>query len=220
MGIFMSHPKAILFFGFLFVTLSVVRAELILDTTANKSAPLALPSSSSSLATGPKGWSFTLAGGPWTITNVSWGLYGNIAGTADIGVRLYSGTSASGVPLEDSGTNNYSLNTIGSALYYDWSGLSWSLFAGTYTVAAYNPGGGTVTARLATTTDTMVTGTGVSSIGPTQTGNNYAVLVQGTSGAAAVPEPGTWAAAILLTAGAAWVGCRRRLNPAEASDQV
>jgi len=205
----MSRSLFALFLVFTFATIPGARAELLLDTTANKSAALALPSSSSSLATGPKGWSFTLVGGPWTITNVSWGLYGNIAGNTDIGIRLYSGTNTAAVPLEDSGTNNYNLNTIGSALYYDWSGLSWGLAAGTYTVTAYNPGGGTVTARLATTTNSMVTGTGVSAIGPTQSGNNYAVLVQGTSGAAPVPEPGTWAAAALLAAGATFALWRR-----------
>lgn len=205
----MRRSLCALFLGLTFATIPAARAELILDTTANKSAPLAVPSSSSSLATGPKGWTFTVVGGPWTITDVTWGLYGNASGTANVGVRLYSGAET--LPefvLEDTGTTNLSLNTIGTAQYYDWTGLSWALAAGTYTVAAYGATD-TVTPRIATTTNSMVTGTGVSVIGPTESDNNYAVLVQGTSGAAPVPEPGTWAAAALLAAGATFARWRR-----------
>jgi hypothetical protein len=187
------------------------QAAIVLDTTAGETAALTLPSTSSSLATGNKGWTFTVAGGPWTITDVTWGLYGNAAGAADVGVRLYSGSNPFGTVLEDTGTTNLSLNQIATAQYYDWAGLSWSLAAGTYTIVAYGSTDA-VTPRISTTSETMITAAGWGVTSSTQPANNYALLLQATSGSTPVPEPGTCAAAALLVGGAAFAPWRRRRN--------
>lgn len=172
------------------VTITQTQAAIVLDTTANESATLIVPASSGSLSSVAKGWSFTVVGAPWTITDVSWGLYANSSGTADMRVRLYNGIGVSGTLLESTGSNTVTLNPIASAQYYDWTGLSWNLTAGTYTIAAYYAGG-TVTPRIAATSQTMVADPSWSIIGPTEASNNYALLVQ-----ASIPEPSTFGLAL------------------------
>ncbi len=213
-------PYFLILFVFIFLTSTQTPAAIVMDTTSNKSATLAVPPTTGSLSSVAKGWTFTVVDGTWTINDVAWGLYANSSGTANMSVRLYSGSGVSGTLLESSVVNTLTLNPIGTAQYYDWSGLSWNVNPGTYTIAAYYSGG-TRTPRLAATSVTMVADPSWFVIGPTEAGDNYALFVQASSGTAAVPEPGQVASSMLLLAGiAGYLAYRRRMGAATEPDAL
>lgn len=183
----------------------------IVDDTAGLTATLNLPTVSSSLATGPGGYAFTVGPNAIILTNISFGIYGNAAGTANVGVSLYSSTGAGGTAIQTSGTTLLSINAIGTAQYYSYS-INWSLNANaTYTVAAYYTTGGTTTPRLATTSQTLSTDSSVTGLGfykgSSTTADQYAMRLQGTT---SVPEPSTMILAISTVLTLFLIGKRSR----------
>ena len=175
-------------------------AALVLDNTAAATATLQNPSASSSLATGPGGWVFSVSGAPYSVSDIVFGFYANSTGQSNLGVRLFSGSSTSGTALEDTGLGSYNLDTIANGgSYITWGGLDWSLAAGTYTLAAYGSSI-TTTPRLAVTSASLNAGGGITALnalkGSSTSSDNYAIYVQGVS--SSVPEP---SAIALLMAG-------------------
>lgn len=184
----------------------------IVDNTLGQTATLSVPGSSSSLATNSRGYAFTVGSSSVNLNSVMFGIYGNSSGTADVGVRLYQATGASGSAVQDTGTSLLSINTIGTALYYNYN-VNWTLAANTsYTIAAYYVLGGNVTPRLATTSQAVSLNSSVTGIGfydgSTTATNTYAVRFQGTT----VPEPSTYALAAI--AAASCVVTRKRMAKA------
>ena len=149
-----------------------------LNSTNFDAAALITSPNPSSLVDGPKGWTFavTKENGPLLINTVSFGLYGNAAGVANVGIRVYEGPTATGTPIYEVPAT--ARNLTAAPQYYDWSNLGWSLAADrTYTIAAFGTAG-TATPLLAATPQAMVVAPAITSLGPTQAGNNYAMLVK------------------------------------------
>jgi len=184
----------------------------IVDNTLGQTASLSVPGSSSSLATANRGYAFTIGSTPLSLSTVTFGIYGNASGTGSVGVKLYQATGVSGSAIQDTGTSSLSINAIGTATYYNYN-VNWTLAANTtYTIAAYYVSGGTVTPRLATTSQTMSLNPSVTGIGfydgSTIATNTYAVRFQSTT----VPEPSTYVLAAI--AAASCVVTRKRMAKA------
>jgi hypothetical protein len=199
-----------------------VLATTLFDNTSALGATVTAPGSSASLATAPRGVTFTVGANAITLNQATFGMYGNAVGNAGVGLRLYAGSNASGTALQTVSAFSVALTTIangGTLVTFNTSG--WSLTAGaTYTLAAYNDyavvGGstapGVVTPRLGTSTvssgswtsngltfSRFTAGTGAAS-------DNYYVALSGTI-ASGVPGAGF---ASLATLGLAGASRRRR----------
>ena len=133
----MKATPSILVFAALLIcgTSQTSSADVLLDNTINQTATLSLPSSSSSLATVNRVYSFTVGSTAINLESVTFGLYGNASGTANVGARLYSGLGSVSL-LEDTGTSLFTLSPIATASYYTFT-TNWVLNANTtYTVMA------------------------------------------------------------------------------------
>lgn len=193
-----------------------VLATTLFDNTSALGATVTAPGSSASLATAPRGVTFTVGANAITLNQATFGMYGNAVGNAGVGLRLYAGSNASGTALQTVSAFSVALTTIangGTLVTFNTSG--WSLTAGTtYTLAAYNDYGvvSDVTPRLGTSTvssgswtsngltfSRFTAGTGAAS-------DNYYVALSGTI-ASGVPGAGF---ASLATLGLAGASRRRR----------
>ncbi|MFH0909522.1 MAG: MBG domain-containing protein [bacterium] len=65
------------------------QAALVCDNTSNLTAAVSLPAGSSSLATAYRGYSIGVGSSACTVTSVTFAVYGNSTGTADLVFRLY-----------------------------------------------------------------------------------------------------------------------------------
>ena len=128
-------------------------AAVIFDNTSNLTAVLNAPGSSTSLATSPRGVTFTMGSTGYTLTSVTFGVYGNGSGTANVGLDLYSGNAASGTPLQTVAPASQSITTIAlGGTKVAFTGLNWTLNANTQYTVAINGASVTQTPRLALST--------------------------------------------------------------------
>jgi len=201
-------------FGFgLGLPTEAVASTILFDNTNALAATINSPGSSSSLATAHRGVTFTVGANAITLNQATFGMYGNVAGETFVGLRLYTGSIASGTADETLSAISVNLATIGDGgtkVTFNTSG--WTLDANTqYTVAATFAQSGT-TARLGIsnlnsgswtssglTFDRFTADSGAAS-------DNYYVALSGTI-AGAVPGAGL---AGLATVGLAGVSRRRR----------
>ncbi len=147
------QKKWTLLFALLFVGWSAMAQTVVSDNTNNLTEILGQPSPSSSLATGPKGITFTTGSNAVNLNSVTFGIYGNSAGTASIGLMLFEGTGTSGNLLQTIPEASYSIETLangGTKITWNIS-PAWSLAANTrYSIMVfYNSGA--ITARIAAT---------------------------------------------------------------------
>lgn len=192
------------------------RAADLIDNTTFGTATLEVPTTSTSLATSPRGYSFTVGGSGINLTQLTFGMYGNAAGTANVGVRVYLGIGSGGTLIADTGTTLLNFNTLPGGGYYSYS-LNLSLGANTtYSIMAYNGAAGTVTPRLAKTSQALSLASGVTGVGfyggTLPTTENYAIRFQGT----VVPEPSTWVLGFLSALTCGFAARKRRFGLARA----
>lgn len=192
------------------------QAGVFFDSTNGLTATLDSPGVSTSLATGPKGVTFTVGGSDITLDSAVLGLYGNGAGTANVGLRLYAGTSLSSASqLQEVTATPITLNTLASGgTTYTFNTGGWTLAANTqYSLAAYYVSGGTITPRLAATAvlPSNFTTNGLTFDSFT-VGEELYMQLNGTTGGggASVPEPST--SVLLGLLGVAGIVRNRRLR--------
>jgi len=169
-------------------------AAILVDNSNNLAQTIALPTNSSSLQTSSRGVTFTVGSNALTLTSAVFGLYANSAGNANVGLRLFAGSTAQGTALQEVAATNVTLNTIaggGSPITFTTSG--WTLAANTqYTVAAFDGAGGSQTPRLGVSA--LVSGSWASS------GLTFNQFTQGTLNSSPdnywVPLNGTTAGAV------------------------
>ncbi|MFZ4402352.1 MAG: hypothetical protein ACOYO1_20160, partial [Bacteroidales bacterium] len=122
------------------------------DNTNGLTEALQSPSVSSSLSSGQKGLTFTTGSSIVKLNKITFGVYGNIAGNADIGVNLYQGNGTGGTLIRSIAPTTYALSTIAlGATIITWViDSSWTLQPNTqYTLFAGRGPNASVIPRLA-----------------------------------------------------------------------
>lgn len=165
---------------------------IIFDNTGSKAATINLPSGSTSLSGATRGYWFTTGAAGFTVTSVTGGLFGNSAGTALVGLKLYQGSNTSGTLLETIAQTSFTLATLPGGTYRSWESLAWELAANTAYAVAFTYAAGDVTPRMGTSTETPVVNSAITAGGffagdSPVVDNIYSVQITGSI--SAVPEP-------------------------------
>jgi hypothetical protein len=149
----------------------------LLDNTDYGTAPL-LPGAPLLVdgQSAERGWTFTTGSSSYGLSSVSFGLYAEAAGSANVGVRLYQVDTANGTRtlVDQEEALPVSLGPV--ATFESWTALGWELKAQTtYSIVAYaEPADGDPVPLLATSAFPRSAYPGMTGIAPTDPNFSYA----------------------------------------------